>query len=59
MEQPLNDNAAGTSLMRYTVRHTTTYSYADPVSICQNQIHLTPRATPNQSFADFRLEVSP
>ena len=59
MEQPLNDNAAGMGLMRYTVRHTTTYSYADPVSICQNQIHLTPRATPNQSFADFRLEVSP
>lgn len=45
--------------MQYAVRHTTTYSYADPVAICQNQIHLTPRATPTQSFANFRLEVLP
>ena len=45
--------------MRYAVRHTTTYSYADPVAICQNQIHLTPRSTPNQSYSNFQLEVTP
>ena len=45
--------------MRYSVRHTTTYSYADTVALCQNQIHLTPRPTPWQSCADFELEVSP
>ena len=45
--------------MQYTVRHTTTYSYSDPVSICQNEVHLTPRLTPWQSRSDFQLEVSP
>jgi transglutaminase-like putative cysteine protease len=45
--------------MNYTVRHTTTYSYKDPVALCQNQIHLTPRTTPYQSCANFRLEISP
>ena len=59
MEQLLNGHAAGKGLLQYSVRHTTTYSYADPVSICQNQIHLTPRVTFNQTCSDFRLEVAP
>jgi transglutaminase-like putative cysteine protease len=58
-EQPLSDDAAGKNLMQYDVRHTTTYSYTDPVAICQNQIHLTPRVTANQSCADFQLEITP
>ena len=45
--------------MHYTVRHTTTYSYTDPVSICQNDVHLTPRQTPFQTTTGFQLEVSP
>lgn len=45
--------------MQYTVRHTTTYAYQTPVSLCQNQIHLTPRSTPNQSCANFQLQISP
>lgn len=45
--------------MQYNVRHTTTYSYKDPVALCQNQIHLTPRSTPFQSCTDFQLEISP
>lgn len=45
--------------MLYQVRHTTAYSYADPVSLCQNEIHLTPRQTPFQSCSDFQLEISP
>lgn len=45
--------------MQYAVSHKTTYTYADDVSLCQNQIHLTPRHTRFQSRADFRLEISP
>jgi transglutaminase-like putative cysteine protease len=45
--------------MHYTVRHTTTYSYTDTVSICQNDVHLMPRQTPFQTTAGFLLEVSP
>ena len=45
--------------MLYNVRHTTTYSYLDPVSICQNLVHLTPRETQFQSSDGFSLEISP
>jgi transglutaminase-like putative cysteine protease len=45
--------------MQYAVRHTTIYSYPDTVSICQNDVHLTPRQTPFQTSTGFRLEVSP
>ena len=45
--------------MQYAVRHTTIYTYPDTVSICQNDVHLTPRQTPFQTSSGFRLEVSP
>ena len=45
--------------MHYAVRHTTIYSYPDSVSICQNNVHLTPRQTPFQTSTSFKLEVSP
>lgn len=45
--------------MQYNVRHTTTYSYQDPVALCQNQIHLSPRSTPYQACSNFQLEISP
>ncbi len=45
--------------MQYAVRHTTIYTYSDTVSICQNDVHLTPRQTPFQTSTAFRLEVSP
>ena len=45
--------------MHYNVRHTTIYSYADAVSLCQNEVHLTPRQTPFQSCVGFQLDVSP
>ena len=45
--------------MQYQVRHTTIYSYPDPVSICQNDVHLTPRQTEFQTSTSFYLEVSP
>ncbi|WP_010581857.1 transglutaminase family protein [Schlesneria paludicola] len=45
--------------MHYNVRHTTIYSYADAVSLCQNEVHLTPRQTPFQSCAGFQLDIAP
>ena len=45
--------------MQYTVRHTTTYAYSNSVSMCQNDVHLTPRHTPFQTSTGFQLEVSP
>lgn len=45
--------------MHYHVRHTTTYSYTEPVSLCQNEIHLTPRQTPFQACTGFQLEIAP
>ena len=45
--------------MHYNVRHTTTYSYSEPVSLCQNEVHLTPRQTPFQTCSGFQLEISP
>lgn len=45
--------------MQYNVRHTTVYTYTDPVALCQNQVHLCPRSTPYQSASDFHLEISP
>jgi transglutaminase-like putative cysteine protease len=45
--------------MRYHVVHTTTYSYSEPVSLCQNEVHLTPRNTARQSCLDHRLTIRP
>jgi transglutaminase-like putative cysteine protease len=45
--------------MQYNVRHSTIYSYTDPVALCQNQIHLSPRSTPFQSSSGFQLEIVP
>lgn len=45
--------------MIYRVTHTTTYTYSQPVSLCHNLAHLTPRPGPRQSTTDFRLVVDP
>lgn len=45
--------------MIYRVRHTTTYAYKEPVSLCQNLVHLTPRQGPFQSCGDSELIVRP
>ena len=45
--------------MRYRVVHSTTYSYSEPVSLCQNGIHLTPRKTSRQSCLAHRLTICP
>lgn len=44
---------------RYHVAHTTTYAYAEPVSLCQNLAHLTPRPCPHQRADRPVLTVRP
>jgi transglutaminase-like putative cysteine protease len=45
--------------MRYQVDHSTTYSYSEPVPMCQNEIYLTPRATARQACVASRLTICP
>jgi transglutaminase-like putative cysteine protease len=45
--------------MRYLVRHTTSYEYSEPVSICHNEARLVPRHTPQQRPLASRLVVEP
>ena len=45
--------------MQYQVTHTTTYQYSEPVSLCQNVAHLTPRDAPGQRCLHTSLSVAP
>lgn len=45
--------------MIYDISHRTTVSYASPVTISQQLLHLAPRATPNQILRNFSLLVEP
>jgi transglutaminase-like putative cysteine protease len=45
--------------MRYNIRHTTMYSYTDPVPVCHNIVHLAPRDTPAQSCREHRVAIHP
>ena len=45
--------------MIYRVRHTTTYGYSQPVSLCHNLLHLIPRATSRQRCITRSMEVAP
>jgi len=45
--------------MLYAVTHSTTYVYADAVSLCHNLVHLRPRIAPRQTVHETRLLVSP
>ena len=45
--------------MLYRVTHTTTYDYTEPVSVCQNVAHLTPRDAPGQICHESHLAISP
>ena len=45
--------------MKFRVRHSTHYSYSEPVSRCHNVAHLRPRATATQSCQRSRLSVTP
>jgi transglutaminase-like putative cysteine protease len=45
--------------MLYAVTHTTTYEYAEPVSLCHNLVHLRPRQAPGQTCHSSHLRVKP
>jgi transglutaminase-like putative cysteine protease len=45
--------------MQYQVTHVTTYQYSEPVSLCQNLAHLTPRDVPGQRCLHTALSVAP
>ncbi len=45
--------------MRYHITHTTTYAYAEPVSLCQNVAHLAPRADRRQRAEAPVLTITP
>ena len=45
--------------MRYKAVHTTRYLYDTPVSQCQSEVRLTPRALPWQSLIDTRIQATP
>jgi transglutaminase-like putative cysteine protease len=45
--------------MRYLVTHRTQYSYAQPVSVCHNLLHLRPRPLPRQACLSTTLTVDP
>lgn len=45
--------------MKYKVIHKTTYTYSEPVSLCQNIALLKPRNTDCQYLNEYRLTISP
>jgi len=45
--------------MKYRIHHLTTNSYTDPVAVCQNLVHLTPRSSPYQRCLAHRLAIRP
>lgn len=45
--------------MKYRVTHETVYRYGDPVTLCQNQTHLTPRRFVRQESEQAELEITP
>ncbi|MFN0018537.1 MAG: transglutaminase N-terminal domain-containing protein [Pirellulaceae bacterium] len=45
--------------MKYHVFHGTSYGYTQPVSLCHNQVHLTPRNTGRQRCLKSSIDVSP
>jgi len=45
--------------VRYRITHSTEYTYAELVTLCHNEVHLTPRAVPGQRLTQHSLEVHP
>ena len=46
-------------MRHYRITHTTTYNYSEPVSLCQNIAHLTPRLCPQQHSERSVLSITP
>jgi transglutaminase-like putative cysteine protease len=45
--------------MLYRINHATTYHYSEPVTLCHNLVHLTPRHGPNQTCQRSQILVTP
>lgn len=45
--------------MKYKIKHTTTYQYADFVSLCQNQARLTPKSNHKQICHSSNINIVP
>jgi transglutaminase-like putative cysteine protease len=45
--------------MLYRINHTTTYHYGEPVTLCHNLVHLTPRNGPHQTCQRSQILVAP
>lgn len=45
--------------MKLLATHITRYWYSGPVSMCNTEVHLTPRPRENQTILEYELEVSP
>ena len=45
--------------MKYTIQHTTAYTYLEPVSLCHNIARLRPRNTQEQICRNTRIEIRP
>jgi transglutaminase-like putative cysteine protease len=45
--------------MKYRICHTTTYAYSEPVSLCHNLVHVTPRPTARQHCLRDEVLVQP
>jgi len=45
--------------MNYSITHTTTYDYSEPVSLCQNVAHLAPRECPRQRAGRSVMTITP
>jgi len=45
--------------VKYKIKHSTTYQYADFVSLCQNQARLTPKTDRGQICHHSRIEIFP
>src|ERR1700680_4934700 len=45
--------------MLYRINHATTYNYSEPVTLCHNLLHLTPRHGPYQTCQRAQILVAP
>ncbi len=45
--------------MKYTIQHTTAYTYLEPVSLCHNIARLMPRDTKGQICRDTIIQITP
>lgn len=46
-------------MIRYRIRHTSTYAYEQHVALCHNEAHLVPRCLPYQLCHESKLLISP